>query len=102
MRRWPDTRQPMPKYMTHVMIGWALAVQAYLRKEQKPAWFKGVGSEAIETARTGLEYLLRTNDTPFHTGDWSAWQAMLPKLSRVYGVRFALPVESREEPALDP
>jgi hypothetical protein len=42
----------MPKYMTHVMTGWALAVQAYLREESKPAWFEGIDQRALETART--------------------------------------------------
>lgn len=94
---WPDSTRPMPKYMSSVMFGWALATQAYLREETRPAWFAGIHHDARSIATRGLDYLHRTGDTPFRTHDWSEWEAMVPKLSKIYRARFT-PSASPDSP----
>ena len=45
------------------MIGYALAILAWLRGEAKPAWAQFLPHDAADTFREGLNYLERTDDS---------------------------------------
>src|SRR5262245_27384325 len=55
--RWPGTDLRKPEYMTGAMFGYALAILAWLRGEQHPAWAKYVHSGVRSELRQGLRFL---------------------------------------------
>jgi hypothetical protein len=80
LSQWPGTHVLKPEYMPAPYFGWALAHQAWLRGERKPEWFAHVSGDSLACAREGLRYLGKTSDSAFATQDWSAWEALHPRL----------------------
>ena len=54
---WPGTELRKPEYMTEPMFGYALALMAWVRGEQSPAWARYVHSNARSEMRQGLRFL---------------------------------------------
>lgn len=52
-------------YLSSVVLGYALAVFAHARGEDRPAWAADLRPDARETLWAGLRYLGRTGDTLF-------------------------------------
>lgn len=50
-------------YLPPRMIGYALAILAWLRGEAKPAWAQFLPHDAADTFREGLNYLERTDNS---------------------------------------
>ncbi|HEX4607195.1 MAG TPA: HEAT repeat domain-containing protein [Urbifossiella sp.] len=53
-------------YLTSREIGYALALFAFARGEDRPGWGRFLRPDAAEPLRAGLRYLLKTGDTLFH------------------------------------
>ncbi len=53
-------------YLSSHMLGYALALFAYVRGESRPAWARYLRPDAAEPLKGGLRYLLRTGDSLFH------------------------------------
>jgi hypothetical protein len=53
-------------YLTAMDFGYALALFAYVRGEDEPAWAAHLRPDAAEVMRKGLRYLNKTGDTVFH------------------------------------
>lgn len=53
-------------YLPARMFGYAFALFAFLRGEEKPAWVEYLRPDAAEPFWKGLRYLYRTNDSLFH------------------------------------
>jgi hypothetical protein len=52
-------------YLNSITLGYALAVFAHVRGEDKPAWARHLRADARLPFRAGLRYLRRTGDTLF-------------------------------------
>ncbi len=50
-------------YLSSIVIGYALAVFAFLREERHPLWARHLRTDARVSLREGLRYLYRTGDT---------------------------------------
>lgn len=53
-------------YLTSRELGYALAVFAFVRQEDKPAWAEHLRLDAQVAVRDGLKYLLKTGDALLH------------------------------------
>src|SRR5262249_4027732 len=53
-------------YLTSRILGYALALYAFARRETKPGWASYLRPDAAEPLKSGLRYLLKTGDTLFH------------------------------------
>jgi hypothetical protein len=53
-------------YLSSRILGYALALYAYARREARPAWVQHLRPDAAEPLKAGLRYLLKTGDTLFH------------------------------------
>src|SRR5262249_26780470 len=53
-------------YLPSRMLGYALALFAYVRGEAKPAWARYLRPDAAQPLKRGLRYLLKTGDSLFH------------------------------------
>ena len=54
-------------YLSSITLGYALAVFAFVRGEEQPAWANHLRTDAAVTLKAGLAYLRKTDDTLFHT-----------------------------------
>lgn len=88
LSKWPGTDVLKPEYMPAPYFGWALAHQAWLRGERKPEWFTHVRGDSFACAREGLRFLGKSLDSAFATQDWSAWEALHPRLVPPQGERW--------------
>lgn len=59
---WPETTVRMPEYMTYPMYGYALALAAWCRNEERPSWAKHLRTDSRATFKQGLRYLRKTGD----------------------------------------
>jgi HEAT repeats len=62
LHSWSISRQG---YLNSIVLGYALAVFAYVRGEDRPQWARHLRTDAAVTLRAGLGYLLRTGDSLF-------------------------------------
>jgi hypothetical protein len=53
-------------YLPSRMLGYALALFAYVRGEAKPDWSRYLRPDASQPFKEGLRYLLKTGDSLFH------------------------------------
>ncbi len=53
-------------YLPARIFGYAFALFAFVRGEERPAWANELRLDAAESLRTGLVYLRKTGDTLFH------------------------------------
>jgi hypothetical protein len=53
-------------YLPSRMLGYALALFAYVRRETRPGWADYLRPDAAEPLRAGLRYLTKTGDSLFH------------------------------------
>ena len=60
--RWPGTDLRKPEYMTGAMFGYALALVAWVRGEENPAWAKYVRSGVRSEMWQGMRFLQKTGD----------------------------------------
>lgn len=63
MEYWSYSRQG---YLSSIELGYALAVFAHFRGEERPPWAKHLRADAAVTLRDGLRYLRQTGNTLFH------------------------------------
>jgi len=59
---WPGTEVRKPDYMTGAMFGYALALIAWIRGDDRPTWQKYVHSGVRSELRQALRFLLKTGD----------------------------------------
>lgn len=52
-------------HLTSNDFGYALALFAYVRNEEAPAWMTHLNADAAETMKKGLQFLHKTNDSLF-------------------------------------
>ena len=84
-RRWTIRRRG---YLNSCMIGYALALFAWVRRERRPEWAAFLRLDAAETMAAGLRYLDATEDSLFgpetcHSVDRpTAWHALLGQIER--------------------
>jgi hypothetical protein len=55
-------------YLSSRMLGYALALFAYVRGESRPSWARYLRPDAAEPLKDGLRFLLKTGDSLFHPG----------------------------------
>ncbi len=53
-------------YLSSCILGYALALFAFVRGEAKPSWVRYLRPDAGEPLKKGLRYLLKTGDSLFH------------------------------------
>ncbi len=63
--KWPDSDLNKPEYMSAPMYGWALALLARARGEEKPRWADFLGSAARREFGRGQRYLSKTGDSSY-------------------------------------
>jgi hypothetical protein len=63
MHSWSIARQG---YLSSITLGYALAVFAFVRGEDRPPWAAHLRTDAAVTLRAGLNYLRKTGDSLFH------------------------------------
>lgn len=62
---WPGTSARRPEYMTYPMYGYALALSAWCRNEERPPWAKHLRMDSRASFKQGLRYLRKTGDSGF-------------------------------------
>lgn len=61
--KWPGTELKKPEYMTLPLFAYALALWAWLRDQQKPAWLPHLHFHARGECKQALRFLFKTQDT---------------------------------------
>jgi hypothetical protein len=63
---WSSWRIGKQGYLPARIFGYAFALFAFMRDEDRPSWAGHLRRDAAEPFRKGLDYLRRTNDSLFH------------------------------------
>jgi hypothetical protein len=69
-------------YLSERMYGYALAVFAWARGEEEPAWLEHLRPNVRAVCRKGLDYLVRTRDTQFRTEEEPSRGSEAERLTR--------------------
>jgi hypothetical protein len=75
-------------YLSSCMIGYALALFAWVRDERKPEWAEHLRLDAAHTLAAGLPYLMATEDSLFDPATCRSadhpisWQALLEQIEQ--------------------
>lgn len=62
---WPGTNLRRPEYLSEPMLGYALALIAWFRDEDNPAWVKALRWAPRAVFKQGYRYLQKTTDSTF-------------------------------------
>ena len=62
---WPGTKLYRPEYLSEPMLGYAMALIAWFRDEDRPAWAKALRWAPRAVFKQGLRYLMKTGDSTF-------------------------------------